>query len=317
MIFNKRPLFLSLVLLLFVFKMSKAIAVKNSNRGIMMILSPAKTLDLSPLTRQPLPPFTLPDCSPEQTNEIAKVMKKHSESGLKTLLGISAALAKTSHGFWSQFTVGRNQKNGDGDHVKPSIFSFSGAAYQGLDILNRSDSALQYLQDNLRIIDPVYGLLRPLDLMQPYRLEMATKNVLGGDGPKKLSDYWSESITKTLTTELETREDPILLNLASEEYSSAVNSKKLPGRYVHVVFKDQGRVIAVHAKRARGLMCKYMSENSIACLEDVTKFDEEGYSFVKSDSSDDVLVFNRVAAPARKRVGVSATKTTNKRVKDK
>ncbi|GKY96819.1 hypothetical protein MPSEU_000641100 [Mayamaea pseudoterrestris] len=284
--------------------MTKASMMKS--RGIMMILSPAKTLDLSPLTRPSLPPTTLPDCNPKQTAQVAQAMKERTESELKSLLGISAALAKTSREYWERFDVASPPTE---ENTKPSIFSFSGAAYQGLDIQQRSDKALKYLQINLRIIDPVYGVLRPLDMMQPYRLEMATKKALAHDTSIKLADYWKESVTESLSADLKTRSLPILLNLASDEYAAAVDDTALPGQFVKVVFKDQGRVVAVHAKRARGLMCKFMSENDVESLEDVQRFNEEGYAFDESTSNKQALVFERAVAPLpmKKRATTSGT----------
>lgn len=151
--------------------------------------------------------------------------------------------------------------------VKPCIYSFSGTAYNGLEALTLDDDSLQYLQSNLRIIDPLYGVLRPLDIMQPYRLEMATRNVFPADKSMKLASYWQQNVTQRLSEELTNRNDLLLLNLASDEYSAAVDSKSLPTgtQYIRIVFRQEGRVIAVHAKRARGMqMCGVVSDIAIA-----------------------------------------------------
>jgi len=157
------------------------------------------------------------------------------------------------------------------------------------------------MQNNLRIIDPLYGILRPLDRMQPYRLEMATRNVFGKDDTTKLNDLWKESVTQQLARELALRprsDQQILLNLASDEYAAAVDATMLQeaapnSKYVKVVFRDQGRVVAVHAKRARGLMVRFVAETQAKTLEDVQDFDAEGYKLVVKESDESTLVFDR------------------------
>jgi uncharacterized protein len=178
---------------------------------------------------------------------------------------------------------------------KPCIFGFSGAAYQGLDVDSCSDDAVTYMQQHLRIVDPLYGVLRPLDVMQPYRLEMASKNVFPDASIIKMAEFWKPSISKFLATDLARRENKIILNLASDEYSSAINTTDFPDgtRYIKVVFREDGRTIAVHAKRARGLMVRYLAEHSVEAIEEVQKFRDEGYSFVESKSDETTLVFDR------------------------
>lgn len=164
-----------------------------------------------------------------------------------------------------------------------------------------SSDAVLYMQNNLRIIDPLYGILRPLDRMQPYRLEMATRNVFGKDDTTKLNDLWKESVTQQLARELALRprsDQQILLNLASDEYAAAVDATMLQeaapnSKYVKVVFRDQGRVVAVHAKRARGLMVRFVAETQAKTLEDVQDFDAEGYKLVVKESDESTLVFDR------------------------
>jgi cytoplasmic iron level regulating protein YaaA (DUF328/UPF0246 family) len=170
---------------------------------------------------------------------------------------------------------------------------------------------MSYLQDNLRIVDPLYGVLRPLDRMQPYRLEMATRN-LWKDKKIKLADYWKDAVTQRLYQDLETRSDPVLLNLASDEYSAAVDPQALPEgtKYVKVVFWEEGRVVSVHAKRARGLMARFLAENDTSDLKDVQKFAEEGYSFVDSKSDDSTLVFDRRKGAGAKRASSAASSAT-------
>lgn len=164
------------------------------------------------------------------------------------------------------------------------------------------------MQSNLRIVDPLYGALRPLDMMQPYRLEMATKKALDakkmGDA-KDLGSWWRPAVTASIGRDFEKRETKILLNVASDEYSAAVDGSALPEgtRYIKAVFQQEGRVIAVHAKKARGMMVRYLSENGIKDVEGICKFADEGYRYVKSKSTDDTIVFNRPkqAATAKKK----------------
>jgi len=276
---------------------------------MILILSPAKTLDLSPLTQvQSEHTFTSPCCSPVKTKDVASAMKRHAGKGasaLSKLLGISANLASTAVQYWDDFLIDKSS-----DEIltgsKPAIFSFSGAAYQGLNIndgICENTDAMGYLQYNLRIIDPLYGALRPLDLIQPYRLEMATKNIFDvkEDKPKTLASFWQESVTSSICADLLSAQkdncthENIVVNLASDEYSAAVNEAELPSgtRYIKVVFQNQGRVIAVHAKKARGMMVRYLAENGIMDVEGIKGFGSEGYSIIEDQSSDCRLVFDR------------------------
>jgi cytoplasmic iron level regulating protein YaaA (DUF328/UPF0246 family) len=307
---------------------------------IMMILSPAKTLDLKPLNHnnnhheheQELDVTTsLPSCDLDKTRHIAKIMKGMSRSDLKKLLSISDNLAATAHGYWADFNVDllvsvSSTKHNDNDNtdtlkLKPAIFSFNGPAFQGLNVATMTQPTLDYLQSSLRIVDPLYGVLKPLDAFQPYRLEMAAKNISDTTG-KDLAKYWKESVTASLSKELLADTDPssngskkhgLVLNLASDEYSSAVDpiSLCLPlpddktrttVTWVKVVFQQEGKVVSVHAKRARGLMARYVADCRAASLEDVKQFNVEGYSLVTTKSSSDdnstlTLIFDRKKQP--------------------
>ena len=274
-------------------------APKNAS-GIMMILSPAKTLDLNPLPDSvPKLKYTMPMVDLDKTKEIAEQMKHRSQADLAKLLGVSANIAKTSHEYWKNFDLDQTPDDEE-TTIKPCIYSFSGAAYQGLQALKCSEEAMRYLQNNLRIVDPLYGVLRPLDKMQPYRLEMATRNVFGKskEQPAKLNEYWKPSVTQFLSNELNQRSEKILLNLASDEYAAAVDPAELKEKtdgvkYVKAVFWEQGRVVAVHAKRARGLMARFLADTQAKTLDDVRKFAEEGYKLVEEDSDDSTVVFDR------------------------
>mmetsp|Transcript_23067 Transcript_23067/g.41875 ORF Transcript_23067/g.41875 Transcript_23067/m.41875 type:complete len:298 (-) Transcript_23067:29-922(-) len=282
------------------------------SKGIMMILSPAKTLNLSPLEHSPAT-TTIPHCNVEKTKEIMQAIKKRTQAELGKLLGISANLAQTAHEYWSNMET--DISNRDSSVVKPCIYAFAGTAYDGVQVSSLDEDSLQYLQSNLRIIDPLYGVLRPLDIIQPYRLEMATRNVFPNDKSMKLATYWQQNVTERLSDDLTNRINLILLNLASDEYSAAVDSKILPTdtQYIRIVFQQEGRVIAVRAKRARGLMARYLAEIKAESLEDVKSFNMEGYSFVKYESNETMLVFDRKKQQApKKRAATSKAPTTKK-----
>jgi cytoplasmic iron level regulating protein YaaA (DUF328/UPF0246 family) len=133
------------------------------------------------------------------------------------------------------------------------------------------------MQKCLRIVDPVYGLLRPLDRIQPYRLEMATRGVFKDDKTIQLAYFWTISVTDSLSEELEAFSDPLLLNLASDKYSAALDESRLPNsaRYIKVIFGENGRVVSVHTKRARGLMVRYIAESQGTSIDDIKEFAEE------------------------------------------
>jgi len=197
--------------------------------------------------------------------------------------------------YWAEFKVDERTV---AKLQKPCIFIFDGPAYQGIDASSCSQSSMAYLQQHLRIIDPLYGCLKPLDLIQPYRLEMAAKNVL--PGIKDLSVYWKESVTdyiakSNIYNNNNNNKTPcFLINLASEEYFAAVEPKILSTQNIQVVkiiFQQDGRIISTHAKRARGLMVRYLANEGATSLEQVKKFQMEGYKLESDECY--TFVFNR------------------------
>jgi cytoplasmic iron level regulating protein YaaA (DUF328/UPF0246 family) len=301
---------------------------------LIAIVSPAKSLKIADkLTDEeeiiPHEEWTTPSCvSTTQHHSVVKAMKGHAKEGtakLSKLLGVSNTIAQTAHTYWTSFDV--NADNGsignDGEFVrKPCGYSFDGVVYQGLDFMSlievkdtnnnshssssSSDSkkngdklssfpAIAYLQEHLRIVDPVYGWLRPMDVMQPYRIEMSTKNVLSGsDKSTKLATFWKPAIRDCLESEEASlaagQQRLVILNLASDEYSSAVDWPR--HKVIKVVFRHGGRVIAVHAKRARGLMAKYLALKTIQSLASLQNFDLEGYTFRPDQSSPSLSTIN-------------------------
>ena len=267
-------------------------------QNILCILSPAKTMDGS----DNVPDFitdkqlTLPDCDNEKTREIVQSVKSLSKPKLKSALKLSDKLADSTHKSWRNVPL--ELVASKMNHHKPCIYCYSGAAFQGLNIKDCELETIQYLQTHLRILDAVFGCLRPLDqIPSSYRLEMNTKL----DGFPKLTEYWKESVTAFL----QQSDSTILLNLASNEYSSAIDWT--PFRVIQVAFRVNGRVVAVHAKRARGLMVRYLAQTKADSLQQVKQFDAEGYQFVEDDSDETTLVFEKTGdkQPAQKRAASS------------
>lgn len=190
--------------------------------------------------------------------------------------------------------------------MKPAVFAFDGPAYKGIEASSCDETTIHYMQSNLRIIDPFYGALRPLDLIQPYRLEMATKaiikdlEILEGKQIKNLSSFWSTSVTQHIIDEFSSKRkedcERVLVNLASDEYAAAIDLEMIKDsncQFIKIAFQQEGRVIAVHAKKARGLMVRYISENQLEDKEDIQNFNLEGYAFIKERSDDNTYVFDR------------------------
>jgi len=181
------------------------------------------------------------------------------------------------------------------DNARPAMFAFNGDVYTGLDAASLNSEAIDTAQKQLRILSGLYGVLRPLDLMQPYRLEMGTK--LDNPKGKNLYEYWGDTITQTLNDDLAELGSSTLVNLASNEYFSAVKPKELNADVITPVFKDekngQYKVISFYAKKARGLMARFILNQKPKSVSDLKEFDANGYSFNEAMSSDKQLVFCR------------------------
>ncbi|MFK7032788.1 peroxide stress protein YaaA [Flavobacterium oreochromis] len=250
-----------------------------------IIISPAKSLDFE--KKLPTDQFTQPSFL-NKSKEIIEVLKQLTPNDLSNLMKISPALGALNWNRNQEFQIPFTQKN-----ARPAVYAFNGDVYQGLDAYSISEQKIDQLQDKLRILSGQYGLLKPLDLIQPYRLEMGTK--LGIGNKKNLYEYWKETLTETLNNEL--KHDELFINLASNEYSSAINLKKIKVPVIVPEFKDykngQLKVISFFAKRARGLMVRYIIDNNIEILEDLKGFNYDGYSLDASLSTDSKLVFTR------------------------
>ena len=236
-----------------------------------MVISPAKTLDYK--SELPTTRFTQPQFLEEATLINAKLERK-SKKAIASLMGISDKLAELNYQRYKEFNPPFTSENS-----RPAVYTFAGDVYLGLDAKTIPAEKLDDLQNSLRILSGMYGILKPLDLMQPYRLEMGTS--LSVNRKKNLYAFWQNTITETLNNEL--RDDELFLNLASIEYFSAVNTKKLKVPVISPVFKDfkngKLKIISFFAKKARGSMARFAIDKNVQTLEDVKGFDYDGYRF--------------------------------------
>ncbi|MDO7171799.1 peroxide stress protein YaaA [Mariniflexile sp. AS56] len=250
-----------------------------------LVLSPAKSLDFE--TKLPTTQHTEPQFL-DQSERLNKLLKKKSAKSLSKLMSISDALG--------QLNYGRNQEwelPFTPDNARPAMYAFSGEVYRGLDAFSLAENHIEAAQNTIRIISGLYGLLKPLDLIQPYRLEMGTKFPVGKN--KNLYAFWQKTIAKALNEELEAGE--ILLNLASNEYFKAVDLKALKAPVITANFKDfkngEYKMIMTFAKQARGLMARYVIETNAKTIDDIKGFNYEGYNFSEPMSTDTELIFIR------------------------
>lgn len=251
-----------------------------------IVISPAKSLDFE----TPFPTKLYSEYSfQKQSLAIDKVLKKMKPNQLMELMDISDKLADLN---W-QRNQERNVAELTSENARQSIYAFSGDVYIGLDAYSLSEDKINILQDKLRILSGLYGLLKPLDLMQPYRLEMGTKLPIGKN--KNLYEFWKPTITKELNSQLEKEE--LFVNLASNEYFDAVDVKKLKVPVITPEFKDYKdgklKMISFFAKKARGMMVRYIIDTNAETIDDLKKFNYEGYGFDANLSSGNKLVFTR------------------------
>ncbi|NQY05063.1 MAG: peroxide stress protein YaaA [Flavobacteriaceae bacterium] len=252
-----------------------------------IVVSPAKSLNYE----SELPTYQYSEaCFLNEAERLNKLLKKKSPKVLKELMGISDNLAELN---W--------QRNQDwnlpftAENARPSVYAFNGDVYNGLDAYTIPEKKLGQLQGTLRILSGLYGVLKPLDLMQPYRLEMGTKFPVGKH--KNLHDFWKKKVTEKLNEELE--EGELFVNLASNEYFAAVDSKVLKTSVITPIFKDwkndKLKVISFFAKKARGSMARYVLDTNAQTLEDLKGFNYDGYAFSEeySNLEKNELVFVR------------------------
>lgn len=250
-----------------------------------IIISPAKSLDFE--TKATTELYTQPRFL-EQSEKLNKKLKTLSRKKIGELMKISDDLASLNYDRNQQwqppFTL---------DNAKQAVFSFTGEVYRGIDVNSLSQEKIPALQEKLRILSGLYGLLKPLDLIQPYRLEMGTKLKVGR--AENLYKLWDTTLADSLNDELADGE--LLINLASSEYFKALPKKTLKVPMITPVFKDfkngQYKTIMTFAKKARGLMVRYIIDNNVETLEQLKGFDVEGYGFSQEMSTETELVFTR------------------------
>ncbi len=253
---------------------------------MIIVISPAKTLDLD--TPLPTNRYTLPDFL-DDAAELVETMRRYSALDIAEIMKVSMKIAELNHQRFADWHAPFTPEN-----ARPAIFTFKGDVYDGLDAFHLDEQALDFLQDHLRILSGLYGLLRPLDLMQPYRLEMG-RNIENPRG-KNLYQFWNGKITEALNTLLD-NDDGVLINLASNEYFKAVQPKALHGRIITPQFKDwkngQYKMISFYAKKARGMMTRYIAEHQLTDPEAIKDFDTAGYRYSEEMSKGDDWVFLR------------------------
>ena len=254
---------------------------------MIIVLSPAKTLDYeSPLpTKKRTEPLF-----PERAAELVDILAAKTPSEIGSLMGISDSLAELNFERYQDWEPTFTPNNS-----RPAILAFKGDVYHGLAVETFDARDLNYAQNHLRILSGLYGVLRPLDLMQPYRLEMGSK--LRNPAGRDLYSYWGDTITERLNADLEGSRPKALINLASQEYFGAVNTQKLDARVITPVFKDfkndEYKIISFFAKHARGVMASWLLRNRVDTLKGITEFDGGGYRYSHEESTAGSPVFLR------------------------
>lgn len=260
---------------------------------MLITISPAKTLDFeSPLATTH---FTQPELL-KYSQQLIEECRKLSSSDIASLMKISDKLAGLNAARFGEW-----QPNFTPENARQAILAFKGDVYTGMQAELFSEDDFQFAQQHLRMLSGLYGVLRPLDLMQPYRLEMGIKlkNSKGSD----LYQFWGNTIAETLNKALEEQGDNILINLASDEYFKSVNPKKLNAEIVKPVFLDEKngkyKVISFYAKKARGLISRFIIQEKLTNKVQLKEFDLEGYQFNSAESEGNTLVFKRAESMAK------------------
>ena len=243
-----------------------------------IIISPAKSLNFEDKVKTSI------NSKPLFHNDAIKInseLKKESIESLCDLMGISSKLGELN---WT-----RNQDfTKDSNYSKQAIFAFNGDVYDGLDINSLDNEKHQLVNNVIRILSGLYGILKPFDHIKPYRLEMGTKFSINGN--KNLYDFWKSKVTNQLKSEL--AEDELIVNLASNEYFSVINSKEVSNKIISPQFKDfrNGtlKIISFYAKKARGLMSRFIIDNNVKSVNEIISFDSGGYSYSKKDTTDEL-----------------------------
>jgi len=253
---------------------------------MLILISPAKTLktDVSALTNSSIPEFI------DNSDKLVARLKKLTPQKLGELMGISAKLAQINYERYQSWEVPFTSED-----ALNAIFAFRGEVYNGLDIDSFTQEDLDYTNNHLRILSGLYGLLKPMDAILPYRLEMGTKLKIGRNN--NLYEYWGDKITLLINKQLKQSEEETIVNLASNEYFKVINTKKLKANIITPVFMEKKngkyKVISIYAKKARGLMTAFILKNRIQSAEEIKHFDLDGYIFNDDLSKKSKIAFTR------------------------
>jgi hypothetical protein len=254
---------------------------------MLFLLSPAKSLDYAPLTQEV--PHTLPQFVP-QSKALIEVLRQKSPQQIAELMDLSDALSALNVARYQAWRPKFTEKN-----AKQAVLAFDGDVYEGLDAKTLTLKELDWAQKHVAILSGLYGVLRPLDWMQPYRLEMGT--ALATDKGSNLYKFWGAQIADYLNTQLAQDKTPVIINLASQEYFKSVDRKTLKARVIECVFEDfkggQYKIISFNAKRARGLMARFAIQNKISHPDGLLGFNAESYAYAPAVSEPERLVFRR------------------------
>lgn len=258
---------------------------------MLIVISPAKTLDYE--TPAKTKTFTLPDYL-DDSAELIHRMREFSALDIAELMHVSSKIAELNFDRFEAWNKNFTEKN-----AKQAVLAFKGDVYTGLDAESFSAKDFKFAQTHLRILSGLYGLLRPLDLMQPYRLEMGSK--LSNERGRNLYEFWGNTLTDGLNAQLKKIKSEHLINLASNEYFKAVKPKQINGEIITPAFKEYKngdyKMIGFYAKKARGMLSRFIIQNQLSDIEDIKSFDMEGYKFNKSLSKGNNWVFTRKSAP--------------------
>jgi cytoplasmic iron level regulating protein YaaA (DUF328/UPF0246 family) len=254
---------------------------------MLIVISPAKTLNFE--KTEMVAKFSTNDFLAE-AEKLVSILRKYSAKQLAELMVISPNLAHLNQDRYVRWNTPFTAQN-----AKPALFAFQGDVYTGMDAESFSQEDVLFAQDHLRILSGLYGVLRPLDLMQAYRLEMGTKLV--NPKFKDLYSFWGNKLSKKINEAVAAQGDQVLINLASNEYFKSLNTKEISADIITPVFKDfshgEYKIISFYAKKARGLMSRFILQNKLKTPEELKHFDTEGYYFSEAQSSSNQFVFLR------------------------
>ena len=250
-----------------------------------LVISPAKSLDF---IRSLPTESNSKACFLKEAESLNNILREKSPQDLSELMSISPSLGELNYQRNNSWQLPFNSSNS-----RQAIYAFNGDVYRGIDAYSIAENKIDLLQDTVRIISGLYGILKPLDLIQPYRLEMGTKMPVGSN--KNLYEFWRKKLTESISQEL--KDEEIFLNLASNEYIKAIDTKVLKTPMITANFKQlkdgNYKTIAIFSKRARGLMTRYIIDNNIDSIKGIKGFNSDGYLFTESLSSSNELIFTR------------------------